>query len=241
MNRTGVVLLKSFVTLGILTWLVGCGGGGGGSGLQTTLRGNIRSAPAGSAPSATPTTMAKLRPDRLWSVLLELWEAKSFAQVPGIGISVPDASMTTDAGGSFRLSTSHFGPGVVHFTGNGLDVSLPVTVPAGGELLLQDIDLTQSQATVRRQRLTTSGALTAADCQTGVLQLLSGNRVAFTLVIIRETVFLDPSGQTIACSDLPIGPTAQIGVQGNVDAQGNVQILKAREGGFVRPTPVPTP
>ena len=150
MNRTGVVLLKSFVALSVLTWLVGCGGGGGGSGLQTTLRGNIRSAPAGSAPSATPTTMAKLRPDRLWSVLLELWEAKSFAQVPGIGISVPDASMTTDAGGSFRLSTSHFGPGVVHFTGNGLDVSLPVTVPAGGELLLQDIDLTQSQATVRR-------------------------------------------------------------------------------------------
>src|SRR4029077_20644091 len=130
---------------------------------------------------------------------------------------------TTDAQGFFRLEGNQFGPSVVRFTGNGADASLDVTLPAGGELDPVDVGLRGSQITVGEQRIHFDGPITGVDCQGSLLQVLSGEQVAFRVRLAQSTSIVDEDGAPLRCVDLVPGRDAD--VQGTVDENGDVHAL----------------
>lgn len=194
----------------------------------TVVAGNVRSV------SATATTRGPFLRLAAW------WRAEAVAQVPGIVVAIENSSTaaTTDADGVFRLEGNHFGPSVLHFTGTGADAQLAVTLPSGGELDLLDVDLQGSSITVATQQIHFDGPITGVDCQRGLMQVLSGELVAFRVRLQPTTSIVDADGATLPCGDLVTGPTAD--VQGIVDSRGFVQALAIRVDQSTRET-TPTP
>jgi hypothetical protein len=144
---------------------------------------------------------------------------------------------TTDEQGFFRLEGNHFGPTVVQFAGGGADARLAVTLPAGGELDLIDVDLRGSEITVAAQRIHFEGPITGVDCQGNVLQVLSGEQVPFRVRLQPSTAIIDQDGASLRCVDLLPGRTAD--VQGTVNSSGDVVAVSLRlnPGPNAAPTP----
>jgi hypothetical protein len=195
-------------------WLTaGCGGGSSGGGSATVISGNVRS---------TATTAMTAPLERLWRMVRAWWASEAIAQVPGITVALVGSgiSTTTDEQGAFELEANQFGPASVQFTGNGVDAILPLTLPAGGDLQLIDVDVTGTQVTVGQQLIQTSGPMTGIDCSAGLLQLLSGSQVAFRVRLSSSTSIVDQDGGSLSCVDLVIGRTAE--VAGTVGENGEV-------------------
>ena len=221
--------LDLLVSLVLIATIAACSGGSDGR-PPTTVAGNVRSAAAASTARG---------PARLWRSVLAWWHAVAVAQIPGITIAIVNSSTatTTDAQGFFRLQGDHFGPSVVQFAGGGADAQLAVTLPAGGELDLIDVDLRGSQITVAEQRIHFDGPITGVDCQGNLLQVLSGEQVPFRVRLQASTAIVDQDGAPLRCIDLVPGGAAD--VQGTVNSDGDVLALSLRlnPGPNAAPTP----
>ncbi len=116
--------------------------------------------------------------------------------MPGITVAIAGTGNAgvTDDQGFFRLEGSQFGRAVLQFTGNGADVNFPVTLPSGGELDLINVALTGSDIKIGEQRIHFDGPITGVDCQANLLQVLSGEQVAFRVRLQSGTVIIDDNG-----------------------------------------------
>jgi hypothetical protein len=201
----------------LLALVAGCGGGSGGGHAPTIVTGNVISASAG--------TTARSVLQRLWQVAVSWWRAEATAQVPGITVAISGTSNAglTDDQGFFRLEGNQFGPVALLFTGNGANASLPVTLPAGGELDLLNVALAGSDIEVGEERIHFNGPITGIDCQANLLQVLSGEQVPFRVRLQSGTVIVDQSGNTLGCTALFAGSNAD--VQGTINSQGDVLAL----------------
>jgi hypothetical protein len=201
----------------LLALVAGCGGGSGGGRASTIVAGNVLSASAGT------TARSVLR--TLWQLAVSWWHAEAIAQVPGITVAISGTNNVglTDDRGFFRLSGNQFGPVALLFTGNGANASLPVTLPAGGELDLINVTLIGSEIEVGEERIHFSGPITGIDCQANLLQVLSGEQVPFRVRLQSGTIIMDQNGTALACRDLFAGRNAD--VQGTVNSQGDVLAL----------------
>jgi hypothetical protein len=201
----------------LLAFVAGCGGGSGGGRAPTVVSGNVLSASAG--------TTARSMLSTLWQLAVSWWHAQAIAQVPGITVAISGTSNAnlTDDQGFFRLSGNQFGPVALLFTGNGANASLPITLPAGGEVDLINITLSGSEIEVGEERIHFSGPITGIDCQANLLQVLSGEQVPFRVRLQLGTIIVDQNGMALACTDLFAGRNAD--VQGTINSQGDVLAL----------------
>jgi len=181
------------------------------------VAGNVRSVSAGAA-SAT-------RLERLWRMVRAWWSADAVAQVPGITVAIVGSgnSTTTDDQGLFRLEGNQFGPTAIQFAGNDVDATFGLTLPAGGEVDLIDVEVTGSQVKVGQQRIQLNGPITGTDCGAQLLQVLSGSQVPFRVRLTPTTSIVDQDGAPLACIDLVIGHDAD--VAGTVLANGDVSAV----------------
>jgi hypothetical protein len=223
------VLLPGLVSLFAVV-LAACGGGGSSSRPLTIVDGNVRSASAGTAREGV---------GNLWRLVREWTVAEAVAQVPGITVSIQASTntTTTDSNGFFRLEGNQFGPSILQFVGNGANATLPVTLPAGGELDLIDVGLVGAKITIAEQRISFEGPITGIDCHGNLLQVLSGELVPFRVRLQSSTVLVDQNGAPISCGSLSTGPTAQ--VQGNVDSKGDVEATRIQVSPATNATPTP--
>jgi hypothetical protein len=208
---------RAICILALLAFVAGCGGGSGGGRPPTIVAGNVISASAGT------TARSVLR--RVWQFALSWWHAEAVAQVPGITVAIAGTSNAglTDDQGFFRLEGNQFGPVALVFTGNGANASLPVTLPAGGELDLINVALSGSEIDVGEERIHFDGPITGVDCQANLLQVLSGEQVPFRVRLQSRTVIVDQNGNSLSCTDLFAGRDAD--VQGTINSQGDVLAL----------------
>lgn len=197
----------------------GCGGGGGGSRPPTVIAGNVRSA-------STASTTGLL--ERLWRFARSLWSSDAVAQVPGITVAIEgqSSSTNTDDLGFFRLEGNQFGATALRFSGSGADARYPLTLPAGGEVDLVDVDLKGGEITVGQHRIHLEGPITGLDCQASLMQVLSGSLVAFRVRFNGATAIIDPDGKALNCSGLVIGGSAD--VEGVVNDSGDVIAVQIR-------------
>jgi hypothetical protein len=202
------------MVLASLAAIAGCSSGGGGGTPPTIVSGNVLAASAGST--------ARNRIGGFWKLAVAWLRSEAVAQVPGVTVAIAGTGNTglTDEQGFFRLEGTQFGRAVLQFTGNGADVNLPVTLPSGGELDLINIVLTGSDIEIGEQRIHFSGPITGVDCQANLLQVLSGEKVAFRVRLQSGTVIVDDNGTPLSCTSLFAGRSAD--VQGTVNAQGDV-------------------
>jgi hypothetical protein len=205
---------RTVLALAALATVAACSGGSGNGRSPTIVSGNVVSASAGLS------SRGALR--RLWQLVAAWWRADAVAQVPGITVAIAGSSTagTTDDLGFFRLEGNQFGPVVMQFTGNGANAGLPVTLPFGGELELINVALSGSEITVGEQRIHFEGPITGIDCQANLLQVLSGEQVAFRVRLQSGTSIVDENGERLSCDNLFTGRGAD--VQGTVNAQGDV-------------------
>lgn len=217
MRRFHALALAALLVLVTIT--AGCGGGGGGKRPPTVVSGNVRSVSAG--------TSAGLL-ERLWRTAARWWRSEAVAQVPGIAVAIEGSSNSTNTDdlGFFRLEGNQFGPSAVRFSGGGADARYPLTLPAGGEVDLIDVDLKGSQLTVGQHRIHLEGPITGTDCQASVMQVLSGSQVAFRVRVNFATVIVDQGGMPLTCAGLVIGGSAD--VQGTVNDSGDVIAVQIR-------------
>jgi hypothetical protein len=219
-----------FVLLSLSAPLMAGCSGGSSSRPPTIVTGNVRSASAGTARHGL---------GRLWQLVRAWTLAEAVAQVPGITVSIQLSSntTTTDSNGFFRLQGNQFGSSLLQFTGNGADATLAVTLPAGGELDLIDVDLSGAEITVSQERISFEGPITGIDCQGNLLQVLSGEQVPFRVRLQSSTVLVGQDGVPLGCGDLSTGPTAQ--VQGTVDSRGDVEAARIQVSPATNATPTP--
>jgi len=219
-------------TYGLALLLFAACGGGSDHRPPTVVAGNVRSITA-------TTTAAALPPRGPLRRLEDWWRAEAVAQVPGITVAIENSTTatTTDVDGFFRVEGNHFGPSVLHFTGQGADARLSVKLPSGGELDLVNVDLNGTEITVAQQQIHFDGPITGIDCGRSLLQVLSGERVAFRLRLQPGTSIVDEQGASLACGDLVTGREAD--VQGTVDSHGDVDPIAIRVGEVPAATPTP--
>lgn len=217
-RSTPALLLCATLALGSLS-SAGCGGGGGDSRPPTVVSGNVRTASAAASAG---------RLERLWRVVKAWWRSEAVAQVPGINVSIEGSSTAarTDDLGFFRLEGNQFGAAAVHFSGNGADARYPLTLPAGGEVDLIDVDLAGSGIKVGQHRIHFEGPITGLDCQASLMQVLSGSLVAFRVRFNTSTAIIDPDGKPLTCGGLVIGGSAD--VEGVVNDAGDVIAVQIR-------------
>ncbi|MGH7898159.1 MAG: carboxypeptidase-like regulatory domain-containing protein [Candidatus Binatia bacterium] len=208
--------------------LGGCSGGSGDRS-ETIVSGNVRSA----------TATAAMRPRTLWQLVESWWSAEVQAQVPGITVAILNSSTSarTDDLGFFRLEGREFGPVLLQFTGPGLTATLGVTLPAGGELDLINVDIAGGRVSFDEQRIRFDGPVTGLDCEGNILQLLSGALVPFRVRILPTTALIDQDGRPLPCQNLGIGRNAD--VQGVVDDDGVVDAVEIRANPAPAVTPIP--
>jgi hypothetical protein len=219
---------RAFSIFALLVLVASCGGGSGGGRAPTLVTGNVISASAGTA--------ARSVLHRLWQLAAGWWHSEAVAQVPGITVAIGGTSNAdlTDKNGLFRLEGNQFGPVSLLFTGNGANGSLPITLPAGGELDVINVALSGSDIKVGRLRIHFSGPITGIDCQASLLQVLSGEQVAFRVRLQSGTVIVD-DGRPLSCTDLFAGSNAD--VRGTINSQGDVLALTMTVNAMSTPTP----
>jgi Domain of unknown function (DUF5666) len=216
----------------VLATISACSGGSSGR-PPTIIAGNVASA----GPGATAEIRAGSALASLGRSALAWWRSDALAQVPGVTIAIVDTSTstTTDPQGFFRLEGNHFGPSVIRFAGGGADAPLALTLPAGGEVDLIDVVLSGSRITVGEQRIHFDGPVTGVDCAGSLLQVLSGEQVAFRVRLSSSTSIVEQGGAPLRCVDILPGSAAD--VQGTVDSNGDVRALSIR----LNPAPAAAP
>jgi hypothetical protein len=100
------------------------------------------------------------------------------------------------------------------------------------------VALSGSDIKVGRQRIHFSGPITGIDCQANLLQVLSGEQVAFRVRLQSGTVIGDDKGRQLSCTDLFAGSNAD--VRGTINSQGDVVALAMTVNATSTPTPTAT-
>jgi hypothetical protein len=211
---------------------VACSGGGGGNS-PTAVTGNV----------LTVSATARLqRSPSLWRMVRSWWNGEAVAQVPGVSVAIENTSATTatDEQGFFRLDTERFGPSTLLFGAPGVAARLPVTIPAGGELDLVNVEIAANEVTVGEQRIQFEGPITGIDCSANLLQVLSGSLVAFRVRLVAGTSITNENGAPLRCVDLVNGDASVAGTVGeNGDVTAGSLIVNPTSSNT--PTPPDTP
>ena len=216
---------RAFSIFALLALVAGCGGGCGGGRAPTIVTGNVISASAGTA--------ARSGLHRLWQQPGGIPKpSPKYLELPWQSEGAATSTLPIKKG-LFRLEGNQFGPVSLLFTGNGANASLPITLPAGGELDLINVALSGSDIKVGRQRIHFSGPITGIDCQASLLQVLSGEQVAFRIRLQSGTVIVD-DGRPLSCTDLFAGSNAD--VRGTINSQGDVLALTMTVNATSTPT-----
>lgn len=207
--------------------VAGCSGGGDDR-PPTIVTGNVRS---------TSATAQADGFERLWRLVRAWWSSDAVAQVPGVTVAIENTAntTTTDEQGFFRLEGDQFGAATIQFAAPGLSARLPVTLPAGGQLDLINVDV-DTEVRVGETRIEFEGPITGVDCSANLLQILSGGRVAFRVRLQTGTSITDQDGEPLRCIDLVSG-TAE--VAGTVDEDGDVIAVSLRVNPVTSTTPSP--
>ena len=206
---------------------VACSGGGGNS--PTVVSGNIRTVSATARLDHSPT---------LWRLVRAWWRGEAVAQVPGVTVAIenPNDSAATDTQGFFRIETPRFGASTLLLGGSGVSARLPVTLPAGGELDLVNVDIVANEVKVEERRIQFEGPITGVDCSANLLQVLSGSLVAFRVRLVAGTAITDQDGRALRCVDLLNGNAS---VAGTVGDNGDVTAVSIVVNPISSKTPTP--
>jgi hypothetical protein len=207
--------------------VVACSGGGGNS--PTAVTGNV----------LTVSATARLqRSPSLWQLVRSWWSGEAVAQVPGVSVAIENTTATTstDQQGFFRLETERFGASTLLFGAPGVAARLPVTIPAGGDLDLVNLEIAANEVTVGEQRIQFEGPITGVDCSANLLQVLSGSLVAFRVRLVAGTSITDQDGAALGCVDLGNGNAS---VAGTVGENGDVTAFSLVVNPTSRSTPTP--
>jgi hypothetical protein len=224
---------------------VACSGGGGGGNSPTAVTGNIVTASATARLERSPS---------LWRLVRSWWSGEAIAQVPGVSVAIENTTATTstDEQGFFRLETERFGASTLLFGAPGVAARFPVTIPAGGDLNLVNLEIVANEVTVGEQRIQFEGPITGVDCSANLLQVLSGSLVAFRVRLVAGTSITNQDGAALGCVDLGNGNASvagTVGEDGDVtavslivnSASSNAPTPTATEEDRVTPTATPTP
>lgn len=218
---------KPVALLPILTLWACAEGGTRGSGISTTVAGNV----------AVIQTTALPRRARSGSLgfLAELREffrietvARARTAIEGIHVAIEgtDVQGQTDANGSFSLQGDFHGHVNVVFQppDDGGPARLAIDVPAAGTLTLHNVrlDTARGEAVPETQDVDFEGIITDIDCQGFTLTLVSAqdNPPDTDQYVLRldTSSLLDAEGNPLSCGDLRGGDQAT--VRGTVNPDG---------------------
>lgn len=161
-------------------------------------------------------------------------EVSNSASVSGVEVSVeevPGVATTTDDQGDFQLAGDFSGNLTLRFQPPQQDpATLPIEMPAGGQLGLNDIQIRSGMAQVGNIELRKFfGVVAFVDCtldSTGAAEILvDDHRMMgphqFLVRVSAEAVILDRGGNPLSCAD--IKPRQQISVAGRVRSDMTIQ------------------
>jgi len=160
-------------------------------------------------------------------------EVSDSTSVSGVEVSVdevPGVVTTTDDQGDFELAGNFSGNLTLRFQAPQQDpATLPIEMPAGGQLGLNDIQIRSGMAQVGNIELRKFFGLVAfVDCtpDTGAAEILVDDHRAmgphqFMVHVSAEAVILDRAGNPLTCDD--IKPREQISVAGRVRSDLTIQ------------------
>jgi hypothetical protein len=223
MNRRPAALLLLMLALSACAE-----GGTRGSGI-TTLLGNVQAVQTAARPRQPSSGMERLLADvRAFFDIDVAAVARARTAVEGIDVSVEGtgAHDRTDANGEFTVQGHFDGSITVVFElpEGGGQARIPLTVPAGGRLTLNNvtIDPEQEEASAETQDVDFDGTIIGIYCQSLTIRMVSsqeapGDTDQYTVRLDTSSV-RDVHGNTLACEDIPEG--ARASVQGMVNSDG---------------------
>jgi hypothetical protein len=222
MNRRRAALLS------LLLALSACAEGGTrGSGISTTVQGNVV--------MVQTATLSPPRPLRSSALLAGLQELFALEHAAGAGSAIQGISVDvegwsgkdqTDAMGRFALHGPFDGFVTVVFQvpDDGGSARITVNVPAGGMLTLNNVrlDTQDGTASADTQAVDFEGIITETDCRALTVAMVSSQSSTtdsdhYTLRLDTSVVH-DSQGNTLSCEDLRAGERAT--VQGAVNPDG---------------------
>jgi hypothetical protein len=173
---------------------VGCvDGGPTGTGISTSIRGNVIAVESSTGTSEPTTTAVQV----------------SIDEMPGI-------QDTTNAAGDFELEGTFSGLLTVRFTARDVSATQALDVPAGSNIVLEDV-VVGSHAIrlgVARQ-LGFLGSIALVDCEAGDLLIddRAPRKNQFLVRLVPDTILVDGDANSVPCSALRTGmPVAIEGV-----------------------------
>jgi len=212
------------LTTALLIALAGCGGGGSGGGTASgggatsTVSGNISNTSTAMRLSSPPTMLARVL--HFFSPVTE-----AFAGRTGIHVSVGGVETDTDANGFFVLTGPFSGAVTVSFGAGNRTFTLQVDVPAGGTVVLRDVDLRDDgTAHAGGSGVKVVGTIASADCSSvpNTLTVALGNQ---NVIVDLGSSTLIKVGDQVApgtCQDLANGAGQPVRVDAEVQPDGSL-------------------
>ncbi len=178
-------------------------GGSRGSGISTLIRGNVASI-------QTADLRAPLMPP----------QPAADASTPLVGIQVvvngTDLHGETDASGNFTVQGDFDGTFNLLFqrSADGLNASMPVTVPAGGALTLVNVAIDHAVATAETQQADFDAIIVTVDCTGPSITMKSVQQSPtdpdqYEMDLTNSTL-QDSHGNTLACTALRSGQEVMV-------------------------------
>jgi hypothetical protein len=193
---------KPAALLLLLALLCACAEGGTrGSGISTSVLGNVVSSPVATG----------LEPEDLGGIR--------------VVVEGTHASATTAADGSFELLGPFDGMETMRFEPpGGGTAQLAINVPAAGTLTLNNVhlDVAQGTASVETQDVAFDGVVVSTDCSGGSMVMNSAKQVRGDvdnyIVDLETSTLEDPDGNEVPCAAVRAGQNATL--SGNVYPNG---------------------
>lgn len=210
-------LLHALTALAAAASLLACGGAGGGvidggpvgTGITTSVVGNVIDVSQASALATTATAAS---------------EADAIAALPPVVVSideVPGLESPIDAEGNFALDGDFAGAVTLRFATPGFSVTQPLEVPSGSVLVLADVELSPAgvEAQAGRQ-IGFVGRVVRADCAAALLLVADQHDASrqFRVALLPETSIERRDGGAASCTD--IAARDRIAIDGAVRLDG---------------------
>jgi hypothetical protein len=189
-------LSRIWIGFSLVALLAGCSSEGGvvGTGISSSVSGNIATVDV----SASATVSAAAPAAIPFPIRVSLAEA-------------PDVSDTADSDGNFILEGDFAGPLTLLFSGpHGVIGRLGVDVPAGADIVLEDIAIRSQQnggvqaGKIRQHNF--YGRILSVDCAQSTLEIGDDLSRLFRVQLGPSTAIINgPDGAALACTDLRPG------------------------------------